>query len=458
MTSTYGFDKVNISFLESRKDEISKSPLVITPRWDDSLEFLCGFLNSNRPWAEEQIVRYGAIIIRGFRVENAVDFEKAVATLQPRLSNAYRGTSPRSVYPGTKYAFSAADVPANYPIAQHLEMSFLKEPPRNLYFGCLKASKTVGGETSLCDFRKVYQDLSPELRTKLLNKKIKYTRTHHKVGERFTYDVGAMLGWPGLFGTSDAKKVEEICREEGAPLPQWKGFNKTTFHQEWIDEPFQVHPDTNETVWFNHSQVFHWTTFPAELWHAFLRVKDIKLLIHCILVSIFCFIKYGLLGYKMSLNTTYGDGTPISWKEMGEIRNAIHKNMVYSRWQKGDIMCIDNFSTSHGRQPTYDKGRKVCVAWSEPQDKAISRSAATSLKEAAATVTLVNNDTEQMPELVGVSPDNSPASTLTKDEAEFLSTKVPHGISSGKRMHRSLASCPAIFDSESEFWQKVKSA
>ena len=81
-----------------------------------------------------------------------------------------------------------------------------------------------------------------------------------------------------------------------------------------------------------------------------------------------------------------------------------------------------------------------------------------SMKGDAATVTFTGDDTEQMPELVSVSPDNSPASTLTKDEAEFLSGKVPHVLSNGKRMHRSLASCPAIFDSDSGFWQKVKSA
>jgi hypothetical protein len=44
--------------------------------------------------------------------------------------------------------------------------------------------------------------------------------------------------------------------------------------------------------------------------------------------------------------------------------------MVFSRWQRGDVLLIDNFSTSHGRQPTYDKGRKVAVAWSDPLKKA----------------------------------------------------------------------------------------
>lgn len=30
---------------------------------------------------------------------------------------------------------------------------------------------------------------------------------------------------------------------------------------------------------------------------------------------------------------------------------------------------IDNFSTSHGRQPTYDRNRKIVVAWADPLAK-----------------------------------------------------------------------------------------
>ena len=289
---------------------------------------------------------------------------------------------------------------------------------------------------------------------------------HHKQGERFTYDVGAMLGWPDLFGTSDPEQVEKVCLEEGAPCPQWIGPSKDTFFQEWVDEPFQVHPRTSELVWFNHSQVFHWTTFPAELWYAFLRVRDIHLLFHCILVSIFSFVKYGLLGFKMNLDTTFGDGTPISWREMGEIRKVIHQNMVFSRWRKGDILCIDNFSTSHGRQPTYDKGRKVCVAWSDPQDKTISTLKQLVTKQSDP---MTNNasastfTTESIPDLVGLSPDNSPASTLTTTEANKLKVKLLLASNVGDNLDQDLskphgrASCPDLFESQSvDFWKTAK--
>jgi hypothetical protein len=249
--TSFGLDQVNVSFLEKN----DRSPLVISPRWDDSVEFVTKWLQLNRDWVNTKMLQCGAVYIRGFAIQNPPEFEQAVNALQPDLCDEYRGTSPRSLKEGCKYAFSAADVPVNYPIAQHLEMSFLNAPPRQLYFGCMKASSKPGGETALCDFRKVYQDISPELREKLAIKKIKYSRKHNKVGERFTYDVGAMLSWPQLFGTSDQKEVERIVKDEGAAPVRWVGENKNCFLQEWIDEPFQYHCVTGEPVWFNHAQV-----------------------------------------------------------------------------------------------------------------------------------------------------------------------------------------------------------
>mmetsp|Transcript_5697 Transcript_5697/g.6389 ORF Transcript_5697/g.6389 Transcript_5697/m.6389 type:complete len:470 (-) Transcript_5697:141-1550(-) len=462
---SFSLDKINVSFLDQSKKTL---PLVISPRYDDALDFICEWLDHNRAWVEDQMLQYGAVFIRGFRIESASDFERATLAVQPNLCDQYRGTSPRRLMENTKYAFSAAEVPTNYPIAQHLEMSFLKAPPRNLYFCCLQESKAVGGETSLCDFRKVYQDLSPSLRDKFVTKKIKYKRKHSKVGEKFTYDAGAMKTWIELFDTSEKTKVEEICQEEDAPMVQWVGPNKDTFMQEWMDDPCMLHPVTNEPVWFNHSQVFHWTTFPSELWYAFCRVRDIHLLFHFLFVSIFSIIKYGLLGYKMALDTTFGDGTPITYHEMNEIRDTIHKNMVFSRWRKGDILCIDNFSTSHGRQPTYDKGRKVIVAWSHPHNKysrlaqnPISGDTHSELQKS----TSENDDI--LPDLLSVSPDSSPESTLTEVEASELKNsffgvqneanlkdKLLNMEDKKKKYHKRYASCPSLLSPESEFWKK----
>jgi hypothetical protein len=307
-------------------------------------------------------------MFRDFELQTAQNVEDAILSYNPKLNNQYRGTSPRNVQGGTKYVFSAAEVPSHYPIAQHIEMSFLPALPKQLYFSALKAPTTVGGETALADFRKVYQDLPKKLREKRSTKKLRYTRTHYKVGAKNTHDVAAMLGWPEMFGTSDQKEVGRLSREEGMPM-RWEGKNKDTFVTEFQSEPFQLHPQTKEPVWFNHAQVFHWTSFPAELFASFRRTREWRILGHALRVSARSLLQYRLLRKKMALQVAFGDGTPISFREMHQIRKAVHKNMVFNRWQQGDLMLIDNFSTSHGRQPTYDKGRNIVVAWSDPIEK-----------------------------------------------------------------------------------------
>ena len=417
-----GLDAVNISKLQRNDDAAANDdetnafsclPLVITPRWNDSLQFFVEWSRTNRAWLDQMMLEHGALLIRGFAIKTAHDMEMALQGYQPNLNDTYRGTSPRKLMTGAQKVFSAAEVPSNYPIAQHLEMSFLEAPPAQLYFGCLQPSATAGGETSLCDFARVAQDLPPYLKQKFLDKGIRYTRTHKKRGSYFTYDVSAMLGWPEMFGTDDKKQVEILCAAEGLPV-QWTGPNKDIFVSVTESPAFQLHPVTKELVWFNHTQVFHWTTFPAELWHAFQRCRDIRLLFHWLFVSLFCFIQYGLLRRSMGLHATFGDGTEISVQEMAEIRRAIHQNMVYSRWEKGDMLWIDNFRVSHGRQPTYDKSRKVVVAWADPVQK-LNQATAESLF-----ASMSNIPTDQATVSQENPQERTPESTLTIEKSSKL--------------------------------------
>ena len=323
---------------------------------------------------------------------------------------------------GTEYVFSAAEVPVNYPIAQHIEMSFLPAPPRQLFFGCMKPSASAGGETALCHFGKVYEELPTDLRCKFLAKGIRYERRHKKVGSYYTYDVSDMVGWPELFGTSDKKKVEELCAAEGVQCA-WEGpEGNETFVCVTCADACQLHPTSGKPIWFNHTQVFHWTTFPMELWFSFCRTRDWRLLIHCLFVTIFCVVKYGMLRHKMSLHCRFGDDTDISVQEMNAVRNAIHKNMIFFRWAKADLLMIDNLSTSHGRQPTYDSGRKIVVSWAEPWTKHnMLRGAATDDVNNIETM-IQKEDVEEEPGLLCMEnpQERTPQSTLTKESAKEL--------------------------------------
>ena len=367
---------VETSLLPSSPDGSDNSvyvfPLLVTPKKYTSNFCLRAFMEANREWIDKAILKYGAVLFRGFDINSAKEVEADVRAFEPNLSNEYRGTSPRIAQKGSEYVFSAAEVPSHFPIAQHLEMSFLPAPPRRLFFSALQApTGNKGGETALTDFRKVYRDIPAKLRDKLASKKIRYTRKHKEKGFKppfVTTDITSLKGWSDLFDTHNKTEVEEICRRENLPV-RWEGRNRDTFVSEYNDEPFQLHPDTKEPVWFNHAQVFHWSTFPAELLSAFRRTRDVRFLLRS--VSAFClsFLTYAVLRRRMALHVSYGDGRPISFREMGQIRKAIHRNMVFNQWQKGDLLMIDNFSTSHGREPTYSRNRKIVVAWSNPLQK-----------------------------------------------------------------------------------------
>lgn len=109
------------------------------------MTFLCTWLETNCSFVDEMMLKdvYGAVLIRGFQISSSSELERPVLSFQPGLSNSYRGTSPRKLEDGTTYVFSAADVPSNFPIPQHLEMSFLPSPPRALYFSCMNLPALV---------------------------------------------------------------------------------------------------------------------------------------------------------------------------------------------------------------------------------------------------------------------------------------------------------------------------
>jgi len=202
-----------------------------------------------------------------------------------------------------------------------------------------------------------------------------------------------------------------------------------------------------------------------EFWFAFRRTHDVRFLLRCIFVSIIAFIKYGILGRKMGLHVTFGDGTPITLMEMSEIRSAIHKNMVYSRWEFGDIMCIDNFAVSHGRQPTYDHGRKIVVAWSDPVEKSNTLTSA-EVENLPSDPIILENPQEYTPESTLTSQDAKTLKEavvekhflrdefLNPQELEAALSRKKTSLGSSLGLHKRGHSQPVLLHPSSDFWKE----
>jgi hypothetical protein len=67
---------------------------------------------------------------------------------------------------------------------------------------------------------------------------------------------------------------------------------------------------------------------------------------------------------ELPRNAFYGDGSAIESSVLDEIRETYKATAIAFPWQRGDILMVDNFLVSHGREP-FAGPRKVLVALAE---------------------------------------------------------------------------------------------
>jgi amino acid adenylation domain-containing protein len=302
-------------------------PLIISPAIANLNP--CEWALYNKQTLEAKLRRHGAILFRGFQIETASDFHDFVKTFSSELMMYDEPTTPRSLVGENVY--TSTDYPADQIIPPHNERSYSITVPQKLYFWC-DTPAPVGGLTPLCDSRKVWQRIDQSVREEFIRKGWMF-------GRNFSDEVG--LRWQNIFQSSDPKVVEEYCRRASIEW-EWKPGGRLTTRQ--VRAPIAKHPVTGETVWFNHVVFFHISTLES-------RLREILL------------SNYG--EENLPNNTYYGDGSPIAESVIRHLRDAYDQETVSFAWQKGDLIILDNFLTSHGRT-SYSGHRKILFAMAEP--------------------------------------------------------------------------------------------
>jgi alpha-ketoglutarate-dependent taurine dioxygenase len=339
-------------------------PLVVEPRAGGSRDAgaLASRLEGRQAWARRALTEHGAFLFRGFSVDDPRAFERIARAITPELQNDYLGTSPRDRL--TDYVFTASELPPYYPIPQHCEMSFLPRPPSHVFFWCDVAPSGPGGETPLVDVRRVLRDLSPAVRARFEARGVRIIRNYSGPEGGSRLDLWKLKRWDEMFQTTDRRAVERSCRENGFDF-RWThdGRLRLVSHQPAV----RPHPATGEPVWFNHAQVFHLSSAAGEYRRIAARRRDPVDRWRYLALSGFAraavFLKSRLKPTDdQAMHCTYGDGAPIPDEDMEAVRDAIWSNLVCFRWQKGDVVAIDNFAVAHGRMP-YSGPRRVAVCW-----------------------------------------------------------------------------------------------
>src|SRR6185295_8055955 len=99
---------------------------------------------------DENLLRHGALLFRGFAVDGPRDFQ-LLADAIGSTREYVGGNSPRSEVLDRVY--NSTDYPRNLDLALHNEMAYLDRWPARLAFCCVTPAED-GGETPIADCRR----------------------------------------------------------------------------------------------------------------------------------------------------------------------------------------------------------------------------------------------------------------------------------------------------------------
>jgi alpha-ketoglutarate-dependent taurine dioxygenase len=314
------------TLVKAETESFEQFPVLLQPNVENVN--LIEWAKNNHQLIETMLLKQGAVLFRGFKIDSMHGFEQFVRSFPVQLINYGERSSPRTRLSSGLY--TSTDHPADQYILLHNEQSYTLNWPMKIWFFCLIPAQQGGG-TPIADSRKILRNLDSNTVQQFAEKQIMYVRN---------YGDGLGLPWQEVFQTNDKSIVEQHCRNAGIEF-DWKNNNRLRTRQ--IRPAIRNHPKTGELVWFNHAFFFHISSLHEQAREFMLEV---------------------LSEDEFPFNTFYGDGSPIENSVIDEIRQIYKQETVVSPWQEQDILMLDNMLVAHGREP-YTGPRKIVVAMAE---------------------------------------------------------------------------------------------
>jgi len=307
-----------------------KFPIVLEPT-APGVDLLA-WAGTSKGFIDRHLAEHGAILFRGFGPQSPQNFEEFINVVSGEALEYRERSSPRSAVAGNIY--TSTEHPPDQHIFLHNENSYAGAWPLKIFFCCVTAAQQ-GGETPICDVRRVYERIAPDIKERFEQKGVMYVRN-------FSDHIG--LSWKTVFQSDDRALVEEYCRNAGYDF-EWRDSNRLRTRR--VAPAVARHPHTGDRVWFNHAAFFHVSTLEPAVRNA-LRAQ--------------------FADEDLPNQTYYGDGSPIEDSVLDSIRNAYYEETVKFPWQQGDVLALDNMLAAHGRTP-YVGPRKILVGMATPHNK-----------------------------------------------------------------------------------------
>jgi alpha-ketoglutarate-dependent taurine dioxygenase len=286
---------------------------------------------STLAWAEQYkndimslVDQNGAVLIRGLKLMGSKQFGDLLSTLfGENLKEYMYRTTPRTSVRGNVY--TATEYPNSETISQHNESAYSRNIPRYIGFFCMVPSME-GGETPISDSRKVREEIPAADLKKFEEKGIMYVRNYTDLD----------LPWSEVFQTNSKDDVESYCLAQNI---DWEWLPCGGLRTKQVNPAFITHPVSGEKLWLNQAHLFHISNLSDDFQRTLLSSVGEE---------------------NLPKNSYYGDGSPIDKNLMDRIRAVYQDTRLLFRWEKSDIMLLDNMVFTHGREP-YQGPRKVLV-------------------------------------------------------------------------------------------------
>jgi alpha-ketoglutarate-dependent taurine dioxygenase len=302
-------------------------PLLVCPNVEDlDLIFWAG---TKRELIASWLLQHGGLLFRNFRISGVEGFQKFVTALSGDPLEYKEQTSPRHKVHGNIY--TSTEYPPQHRIFLHNENSYSSSWPMKIMFFCVTAPES-GGETPIADVRRVLTRIPEEIRTRFARDGWMLVRN---------FGTGYGLSWQTAFQTDDQDQVSRYCEAEGIQC-EWLSRERLRIRQR--RPAITKHPITGELVWFNHAAFFHISTLDSAMRNTLLAE---------------------LLEQDLPYNTYYSDGSSIEPEVLDILREAYQKETVAFRWQKDDLLLLDNMLAAHGRS-SFEGPRQIVVGMAEP--------------------------------------------------------------------------------------------
>ncbi len=307
-------------------DNSSTFPLVIKSIDNQDLN---SWVKRNKEFINEELLKTGAILFRGFNIDSEEKFQSFINSLDIEVMRYTEQSSPRTEL--NRKIYTSTEYPSDKEIAMHNEMSYARNYPGKIWFCCTNPA-TSKGETPIVDVRKMLKRLPSDIIEKFEEK-----------GWMIVRNYGRGFGIPvdKAFNTNNINEISEYCQKNKIEY-EWLENNSLKTKQ--VYPAIISHRNTLEKVWFNH----------AAFWHVSNLDTDTKELL---------LEEFG--EEYLPYNTYYGDGTSIDESTISIINNAYEELKVFFQWEKGDVLYLDNELSAHGRS-SFEGQRKVLVAMGEP--------------------------------------------------------------------------------------------